>query len=413
MTDAVKILFEKALQLDHPWQISIVEFVEKDKLLNIYLDFPKGSEFKCPKCGSTVKAYDTEPKKWKHLNFFQYECYIHARVPRIKCNNDGITQVLLPWARERSDLTLLFEAFAMTLCREMPTNKVAQIIKVDDEKLWRMQYHYVEESRKLEDYSEVDSIGVDETSMRKGHDYITLVVDLKKKKTIYVTPGKDAETIKAFWKDFIEHKGIPENIGSASIDMSPAFIKGMQDHFPNAQIIFDKFHIMKIINKAVDGVRREEYKEQEILRDTKYIWLKNRNNLTKDQKERLTQIESMPDLNLKTIRAMHIRENFQEIYKEETKKEFETSLKKWFFWATHSKIEQMIEAAATIKNHWDGIISWFQNKINNGILEGLNSLIQAAKSKARGYKTFKNLMTMVYMLTGKLNFEALDFTHTK
>jgi len=115
----------------------------------------------------------------------------------------------------------------------------------------------------------------------------------------------------------------------------------------------------------------------------------------------------MPKLNLKTMRAYHIRENFQEIYKEETKKGFEKSLKRWYFWATHSRIEEIKEAAQTIKRHWSGVLRWYDSRINNGILEGLNSLVQAAKAKARGYRTFKNLRTIIYMLTGKLDYSKV------
>ena len=118
----------------------------------------------------------------------------------------------------------------------------------------------------------------------------------------------------------------------------------------------------------------------------------------------MSAIEAMPRLNLKTVRAYHIRENFQEIYKEETREGFERALKKWYFWATHSRIAPIRDAAKTIKRHWTGVLRWHDSKINNGILEGLNSLVQAAKAKARGYRTFKNLKTIIYMLTGKLDY---------
>lgn len=405
--EVLESLFEKALRLESPWKVTRIEFTEKQETIKVFIDFPRGSIFKCPKCKKEVKAYDTTEKTWRHLNFFQYECYLVVRVPRIDCKEDGILQVEVPWARDAADFTCLFESFAMTLCREMPVNKVSQIIKVDDNKLWRMMNYYTEAARQLEDYRDVKKVGIDETSKTKGHDYVTLFVDLPKSKTIFVVEGKDSETIEEFKKDLIEHGGMPENITDASIDMSPAFIKGVEDNFPNAEITFDKFHIMKIINKAVDEVRKEESKKQSILRGQKYIFLKNRDDLTESQKEILKTIESMPRLNLKTVKALHIRENFQEIYKEKDKEGFEKALKKWYFWATHSRIEAIKEAAKTIKRHWSGVIRWYESKVSNGILEGLNSLIQAAKAKARGYRTFKNLRTIIYMLTGKLDYSKV------
>jgi transposase len=405
--EVLESLFSKALKLERPWEITKIEFLEKDGEINIFIDFPRGSVFACPKCQKEAKAYDTTEKRWRHMNFFQYACYLTVKVPRIDCKDDGIHQIEVPWARNGADLTLLFEAFAMTLCREMPVNKVSHIIKVDDNKLWRMMSYYTEAARKLEDHSEVSKVGIDETSKSKGHDYVSLFVDLDGRKTIFVAEGKGSETISAFKQDFLEHSGTPVKITDMSIDMSPAFIKGVEDHFPKAEITFDKFHVMKIINKAVDEVRKAEVEEQEILRGQKYLFLKNRDNLTETQKKSLKAIESMPRLNLKTVRAYHMRENFQKIYGEETQDNFEKSLKKWYFWVTHSRIEAMKEAAHTIRRHWSGVLRWFSSKINNGILEGLNSLVQAAKAKARGYRTFKNFKTIIYMLTGKLDYSKV------
>jgi transposase len=189
--------------------------------------------------------------------------------------------------------------------------------------------------------------------------------------------------------------------------MSPAFIKGIEENLPKAEITFDKFHILKIINEAVDKVRREESSRSNILKGTRYIWLKNYNNLTKKQKEQLSEI-TMSKMNIKTVRAYNIKKSFQDIYKANSKEEFITYLNKWYYWATHSRLKPIIKAAKTIKRHYEGIIKWYESKINNGILEGLNSIIQAAKCKARGYKTFKNYKIIVYLLTGKLNFSLVN-----
>ena len=402
--EGLEALFERALRLDPPWRISKVEFRESEGIIKVFIDFPRGSIFCCPVCGKSVKAYDTTEKEWRHLSFFQYACYLVVRVPRISCPDDGVLQIDVPWAREGADFTFLFESVAMTLVREMPVNRVSKIIHVDDNKLWRMMHHYTEAARQKEDFSGVTQIGVDETSRAKGHDYVSLFVDLGKRRTIFVAEGKGSETMAAFTGDFKEHHGNPHEITDVSIDMSPAFIKGVEENMPNAAITFDKYHIMKIINTAVDDVRKAEVKEQNLLRGQKYIFLKNRQNLTEAQSKSLSAIEAMPRLNLKTVRAYHIRENFQEIYKEETRESFERVLKKWYFWATHSRIAPIRDAAKTIRRHWTGVLRWYDSKINNGILEGLNSLVQAAKAKARGYRTFKNLKTIIYMLTGKLDY---------
>lgn len=184
--------------------------------------------------------------------------------------------------------------------------------------------------------------------------------------------------------------------------MSPAFIKGAAKCFPSADITFDKFHVMKIVNDAVDKVRRQEQKDQPDLKNTRYIFLKNPKNLTDKQAETLEQIK-LKDLNLKTMRAYQIRLNFQEFWNQPLE-QAEGFLKKWYYWATHSRIEPIKEAAYTIKRHWNGVMNWFKSRINNGILEGINSMIQAAKARARGYRTIDYMITMIYLLNGKLKF---------
>jgi transposase len=266
---------------------------------------------------------------------------------------------------------------------------------------------YIDTTRAEENFENIDSIGLDETSRAKGHEYITLFVDLQQRRTIFITEGKDNLTVARFAYDFQNHNGSIKKIKNVSCDMSPAFIKGIKTYLPEAEITFDKFHILKIINEAVDTVRREEVTTNKLLKGTRYIWLKNYNNLTVKQKETLESL-TMSNMNMKTMKAYNIRQSFQEIYQATTQEEFVTYLNKWYYWATHSKLAPIIKVAKTVKRHWEGILKWYESKINNGILEGLNSVIQATKSKARGYKTFKNYKIIVYLLTGKLDFSLVN-----
>jgi transposase len=367
------------------------------------INFPKGSTFACPECGqSGIKAYDTEKKTWRHLNFFQHEAYLTTRVPRIRCVKCGLRLVDVPWARSGSGFTLLFEAVIMTLAKSMPVNTIASFVGEHDTRLWRILHHYVDEARDKADHYNVRQVGIDETSRSRGHNYVSLFVDLQGPQVLFATEGKDASTVKRFKQDLTAHGGNPEAIEEMCCDMSPAFINGVKEHFPNAQLTFDKFHVMKIINDAVDEVRRQELKDRPELKRTRYIWLKNPANLKLSQTETLKEL-NVKNLNLKTARAYHIRLNFQELFKQ-APKDAESFLKKWYFWATHSRLKPIKEAAYTIKRHWGGVLRWFQSNINNGILEGINSLIQAAKAHARGYRTTRNLITMVYLIGGKLNF---------
>lgn len=397
-------LFQLALGLTPPWQVLTSEFDPNEKRLDIRLDFPRGSTFICPQCGQAdLKAYDTVEKTWRHLNFFQHETYLSARVPRTKCNKCGTHLVNVPWARPESGFTLLFEAMIMTLAKSMPVKTIAGFVNEHDTRLWRILNYYVDTSREKADHSQVKHVGMDETSRRRGHNYVSLFVDLDGPRVLFATNGKDASTVKRFKQDLVDHGGDPAAIAEMCCDMSPAFISGVEAQFPKAHLTFDKFHVMKILNEAVDHVRREEQKERpELLSKTRYLWLKNQHNLKSSQLDWLEHL-TVKKLNLKTSRAYHIRLNFQEFYKQPAAVA-EAFLKKWYFWATHSRLEPIKEAAYTIKRHWSGILRWFTSKINNGILEGINSLIQAAKARARGYRTQRNLITMIYLLAGKLKF---------
>jgi transposase len=426
-----KELFQMALNITAPWFVKNLNFNEEEKRLDIYIDFKKGSTFSYDFVETKteiidekeveikdesklkkerfedLKAYDTTNKKWRHLNFFEHECYIHARVPRVKLPNGKVKIIKTPWEGISNGFTLLFEALLMQLCSGMPVNKVASIARISDDKLWTMIDRYVSKTRVHENFKNVDAIGMDETSRAKGHEYITLFVDLKTRRTIFITQGKDNTTVKEFVKDLEIHNGRAENIKDVSVDMSPAFKKGIDENLPNAKITYDKFHIIAHINDAVNEVRKQEVIEEKILKGTRYIFLKNEQNLTEKQKETLKEL-SMMNMNLKTMRAYNIRKSFQDIYSAQTKNEFVTYLNKWYFWATHSQLDPMQKVAYMIKKHWDGIVNWHTSKINNGILEGLNSVIQAAKSKARGFKTFKNYKNIVYLLTGKLDFSLIN-----
>lgn len=396
-------LFAMAIGLQSPWFVSNLDFSLKDKRLNIEIDFERGSNFFCPVCNKPAKAHDTKQQTWRHMDFFQHQAYLVARVPRVNCTHGcGVKQVGVPWARSGSGFTLLFEALILTYCREIPVRKVAELIGEHDTRLWRVIHHYVDQEMAKQDYSKVTKIGMDETACRRGHSYVSFFFDMTEKKILFGTSGKDKATVKAFCDDFESHGGSPIAVTQACSDMSTAFISGTREHFPNADITFDKFHIVKIVNEAVDAVRREEAPETDALKKTRYIWLKNMSALTDKQLNTITEISK---LNLKTSRAYQMRMNFQELFVQPDRKHGEAFLNRWYYWATHSKLDPMIKAAKTIKAHWDGILNWFDSQLTSGFIEGMNGLVQAAKTKARGYRNDKNFIAIAYLIGAKLDFK--------
>jgi transposase len=403
-------LFQQALHINSPWLIKSIDFNAEKKRLDIHIDFKRGSTFADPDAEEGkvkfYKAYDSVQKTWQHLNFFEYECHLHARVPRIKREDRKVRLIPTPWEGKVSGFTLLFEALLIQLCKAMPVHNVSELTGVSDHKIWRVLDSYIELAKKDENYSDIRVIGMDETSIARGHDYITLFVDLVERKTLHISAGKDNKTVVDFVEELEAKSGDRKAIKQVSCDMSPAFIKGVKENLPEAEITFDKFHVIKLINEAVDQVRREEGQYTPELKGNRYIFLKNEANLTEKQKGIKDEL-SIAKLNLKSIRALQIREDFQQIYTAESTQEFEGLLNSWYYWATHSQLVPIIKVAKTIKKHWEGILSWKKSQINNGILEGLNSILQAAKRKARGYK-IQHFKTIAYLLTGKLDFSKIN-----
>ena len=249
--------------------------------------------------------------------------------------------------------------------------------------------------------SAVHAIGVDETSSRRGHDYISLFVDLEAKRLLFATPGKDAKTFEKFAEDLQAHGGNAEAITEVSMDLSPAFQKGAAEHLPNAQITFDRFHLLKLINEAVDAVRKGEAISQPDLKKSRWLWLKNPGKLSAKQTAKLQEL--LKNQNLKTAQAYQFRLTFQEIFTIQNRHQGAVLLKAWMENAKASGLPPLVKVTYTLMNHWDGVLRWFESQITNGILEGFNSLLQSAKAKARGYRTHKNFINMAYLILGKLD----------
>lgn len=395
-------LFTIALGLVPPWRVVDLRFDAEEKRLDMQVDFQPGATFACPKCGEACKVHDAEAKTWRHMNFFQHVTYITARTPRTDCQKDGVLRIDVPWARKGSNFTLLFEALVIELARNgMTVKAISRIVGENDTLLWRMLEHYVDKARAGEDYSRVKSVGVDETSQKKGHVYLTLFADAEASKVLFVTEGKDHETVEKFREDLIAHGGDAASITEFSLDMSKAFIKGIKESFPNAELTFDRYHVISLLNRAVDKVRRDEQKTRPELKKTRYDWLRNEESMGETQRERFDDLRKS---DLRTAKAYAIKTMFQDLY-DQPPEEALGWFKRWYFWATHSRIPQIISVAQTLKASYEGIMRWFESGLTNGFMEGINSLVQSAKARARGFQSARKMKVVIYLLLSKLNFQ--------
>jgi transposase len=403
-------LFQAALGLTGPWQVTRTEFDAEAHRLDLYLDFSKGARFACPEGDQPAcPVYDSEPKIWRHLDFFQHQAYLHARVPRVTCPTHGTRQVALAWARPGSGFTLLFEALLMALLAQMPVKAVAELVGEHDTRLWRLLHHHVAQARAKLDMGEVTRVGVDETSARRGQDYVSLFVDLDapKPRVLVATEGRDHTTVARFAEELAAHGGDPERVRDVSADMSPAFEQGVRASLPKAYLTWDRYHLASHATKAVDAVRRAEAKQRPELRGTRYVWLKRPEHLTAKQAAALEGLRPA-SVGLATARAYRWRLAFDAFF-EQPRELAEAYLERWYAGAIRSRLEPIVAVARMIGDHWEGVLRWHWTKINNGVLEAINSLVQASKRRARGYRNKKNLIAMIYLIAGRLDFSP---THT-
>lgn len=399
-------IFKIALGLESPWYVEKAEFQEASsgvsKELHLYLNFERGYKFTDSK-GNKTSAYDTTERTWQHLNFFQHSCFLHARVPRIKSSEGDIHQVAVPWARPGSGFTLLFEAYAMLLIEsEMPVSKVSSTIKVTAPRLWRVFDYWINLAVSKDDLSHVTQIGMDETSRKKGHNYVTIFADLDSRRVIHACEGKDAVTVESFVQSLEEKGGNRKQIEVVSMDMSPAFISGAMETLPDASLVFDKFHLVQSLNNSLDEVRKAERKDNNLLKGHKYTVLKKYEKLSGKKKTELDYVlMTYPTLG----EAYRLREIFMEVFQIADPQEAKGYLWYWCDMAEESKIIPYQRFVNMIKAHWSGIVAYFDKKVTNGVLEGINSKIQLAKRRARGFRNVNNFINMIYFLAAKLKFE--------
>jgi transposase len=400
-------LFEAALGIKSPWFVRAVDFDAAQRQLTISIDFAPGSRFAHAKAPGEHPVHDTQIKRLLHLNFFQHECHLHVRVPRVRLPDGKVALVQPDWVGKLAGFTLLFEALVLMLAQQMPFAAVARLVGECWHRVHAICARYVELALAQTDLSEIEAAAIDETSYRRGHNYLTLAADADARKVVFVTEGRDAGTIVDFAEHLRAHNADPENITSVSIDMSPAFIKGVTDHLPNARITFDKFHVIAHASQAVDQMRRLEQKTDPALKGLRWTLLKDKSKLSRDQANDLDTLIAHFTTK-RTARAWLYREQLRDILDRKQINVVSTMLAQWCSNVMRSKVEPMKEVAAMIRKHFAGIVAWAQTQRSNGFLEAINGLFQAAKRKARGYTRFQTMRTVLFLIAGKLNFSAIN-----
>lgn len=409
MTEA---LFETALGIVAPWYVSGLDFDAAGHRLTLRIDFQRGSRFPVAGIEGQHPVHDTVTKSYRHLNFFQYECVLEVRVPRVRLPEGGIRQVEPDWAGRLSGFTLLFEAFIVLMARDMAFKKVAEKVNLSQHRVMAICERYVDLAAAQRDMSEVRHVAVDETSKQRGHDYVTLVADADQRAVLFVTEGKDASTLERFAQDLAAHGGDPKAITSISMDMSAAFIKGATEQLPNAQITYDKFHIIAHASKALDETRRWEQKTDPSLKGLRWKLLRDPADLSPEDRAEVEALARQA-AGKRTARAWQYREELREILQRKQPNVVRQLLEAWCTGVMRSKVEPMKKVAKMIRSHLDGIVAWTRTRQTNGFLEAINGLFQAAKRRARGFTRFSTMRMVIFLIAGKLDFTTVNPTFSK
>ncbi len=400
-------LFEGALGIARPWYVQGVDFDAARKTLTIKVDFVAGTRFPTAGVDGVHPVHDTQTKRLRHLNFFQHECFLEIRTPRVKLPDGRVVLVEPEWFGKLAGFTLLFEALVLAMAQQMTFAAVAKLVGESWHRVHAICSRYVDLALAEADLSAVTAVAIDETSCRRGHNYLTIAADTEERKVVFVTEGKDASTVARFAEYLAAHKATPEQVNSVSIDMSPAFVKGVADHLPNARITFDKFHVVAHASDAVDQMRRLEQRTDPTLKGLRWTLLKSRDRLSDQGRADLDALIAQAATK-RTARAWLYREHLREILDRKQINVVSAMLKQWCTNVLRSKVEPMKDVARMIRKHFDGIVAWTQTRQTNGFIEALNGLFQAAKRKARGYTRFATMRTVLFLIAGKLDFTRIN-----
>ena len=427
MSLSTEALFTEALGLQAPWRVERVELSTAKRRIDFDVICTK-RRMSCPHCGTLDQGiHERVRRSWRHLDFFQFEAWLHADIPRVSCSACGKTsQVPVPWARDGSGFTLLFEALALSLCKELPVAHAARHLRANAKALWRRIENYVNEARAKDDMSGVRHIGIDETSLRKGQEYVTSVHDLEQKRLLFVTEGRDHQTVQAFTKDLSEHGGSAQTISHVSMDMSAAYLKGVQQQLPQAAICYDRFHVAALAGKAMDEVRSAEFKTRphavaralgELDRASRRClsWAMRTHHAGWNERH-MQAMYTLQRTNLQSARAWRLKIGLRDVYEAAAQSHSEevarTGLQRWISWAQRSRLEPFKRLARTLRTHFEGVIAGMQQGRSNAFVEAMNGLMQNAKRAARGFRTSKNFIFIAYLRLSKLkHLPANPFEH--
>ena len=397
--------YKELLGLPDPWRVGKVKLDLAAGRVDVWVEEAGGTKWSCPECGGNAPVYDhAEERVWRHLDTCQCQTFLHARLPRTKCPDHGVRQVMAPWAGPGSHFTLLCESWLIDTLQECDVSGVTRLTGTSWDESWRVMAKAVARGQARKERRIPEYMSIDEKAFAKRHRYETLICDLKGGTVEHIVEDRKQESLESYYRQFtLEERAL---VKAVAMDMWDPYVAATHAYIPQAEekIVFDHFHVTRQVTEAMDKVRRQEHKAlmdqgDEQLKRTRYLWLANRENVPDWRKEEFAAIRRV---NLKTGRAWSIKESLRKFWDYRYGKSALGYFKKWYFWATHSRLNPVIKAAKTLKRYLPNIMTYFKHRISNATAEGLNSKIQMVKEMACGFRNREHYRIAIYFHCGGL-----------
>ena len=365
-----------------------------------------GAKWGCPECGRTVPLHDhAEERPWRHLDTCHCQTYLHARLPRVECPEHGARQVAGSWAIPLSHFSLGMESRVIDTVKECDVTGTMHLTRTSWDETWGIVERAVARGLARKERRVPAYLGVDEKSFAKHHRYETVICDAEQGTVEYVVEDRSQESLEAYYRQFT-----PEELAqvrAVALDLWDPYVAATRACVPEAnnKIVFDKFHVLRTVNEAVDKVRRQEHRVlkaggDERLKGTQYLWLANAENVPEWRRAEFAAVKGE---NPKTGRAWAIKEALRRFGRYRYRRRAADYFRRWYFWATHSRLEPVVRAAKTLQAHLPNILTYFRHRLTNATAEGLNSKIQMVKEMACGFGNREHYKTAIYFHCGGLD----------
>ena len=384
--------------------ICSVTFEEEGLVLRVR---PRWLKPRCGSCGRRAPGYDRlRERRWRHLGLGRTRIWLAYALRRVNCRDCGVHTEQVPWAPHGSRFTWDFEELVAYLAQITDMTKVTQLMGISWVTVGSIVERVVARNLDPTRLEGLVNIGVDEFSYRKRHRYITTVVDHDRRRVVWAAPGKTADVLKAFFEQLGEKRRA--TIECVTMDMAQTYIKAVEESLPQAQIVFDRFHVQRLASDALDEVRRAQLREirgtaegRELFK-SRFALLKNPWNLDRKEKQKLHELQQT---NAPIYRAYLLKETLAQALDYRQPWRAERAVRDWLAWASRSKLKPFVKAARTIREHLNGVLAYFQARLTNGIVEGFNNKLRMIARRAFGFHSPQSLISMLYLCSGGITLD--------